>query len=102
MRVYSNPTTCFNPGGGGGTPDTVPQAEFLDVIRTKVLFYVRVFAKFEILRRVRGKSRFRKQKTRRGRGLALVPRLDPSIPRSSNSLAPDRCTGTCSHLPSWQ
>ncbi len=52
----------------------------------------RVFAKFEIPRRVRGTSPFRKKKACRGRGLALDPRLDPSIPRSSNSLAHTQTT----------
>ncbi len=48
---------------------------------------VRVFAKFEIPRRVRGSSLNQEKKARRCRGLALDPCLDSSISRSSNSLA---------------
>jgi hypothetical protein len=51
-------------------------------------YRVRVFAKFEIPRRVRGPSWKQKKKARRGRGLALSPCLDSSIPRFSNSFGP--------------
>ena len=73
------------PGGVCIFLEMDPVFEF-DFWKTTRRDRVRVFAKFEIPRRVRGLSWNQKKKARRGRGLSLDPRLDPSIPHFSNSL----------------
>ncbi len=66
---------------------------FFEINRATEIIFEKLLGeiKFEFLQNLKLEFEFEdelesEKKARRGRGLALDPRLDPSIPRSSNSL----------------